>query len=70
MSLAGVPFVYTIQISSDDGVTDREMNITVDELLFIPHYPCLEYTFNIVSVNGAGEGGTSSVSAVLQIGEL
>ena len=65
-----MPFVYMVHISSDDGVTDRAMNITVEELLFIPHYQCPEYTFNVVCVNGAGEGGMNSISAVLQTGEL
>ena len=51
-------------------MTNRAMNITIEELLFIPHYPCPEYTFNVVSVNGAGVGEMSSVSAMLQAGEL
>ena len=69
-SLAGVPIIYAVHISSDDRLTDRAMNITMEEFLFIPHDPCPIYTFSVVSVNGAGQGGMSSVTAVLLVGEF
>ena len=61
-SLAGVPFMYTILILSDDGVTDKEVNTTADEFQFVADDWCPVYVINITSINGVGRGGTSTIS--------
>ena len=67
-SLAGVPFMYTIRISSDDGATDKEVNTTEDEFHLVTSNWCPVYNINITSVNGVGEGGTSAISVTFMNG--
>ena len=67
-SLVGVPFLYTIRISSDDGATDKEVNTTEDEFHLVTNNWCPVYEINITSVNGAGEGGTNAISLTFMNG--
>ena len=68
-TLAGVPLMYMIHISSDDGTTDTHINTTSEGYQYVTHDWCPLYTFNITSVNGAGLGGTSAVSLALKNGK-
>ena len=68
-TLAGVPLMYMIHISSDDGTTDTHINTTSEGYQYVTHHWCPLYTLNITSVNGAGLGGTSAVSLAMKNGE-
>ena len=68
-TLAGVPLMYMIHISSDDGTTDTHINTTSEGYQYVTHHWCSLYTFYVTSVNGAGLGGTSAVSLAMKNGE-